>query len=59
MLLLFINSNYYIRDNKAIILLDPNIMLSQEVPEFINNKRVYGILYLFRLVPEILAKVFL
>jgi hypothetical protein len=59
MLLLFIDSSYYIRDNRAIILLDPNAMLSQEVLEFMDNKGVYGTLYLLRPVPEILAEVLL
>jgi hypothetical protein len=59
MLLLFIDSSYYIRDNRTIILLDPNAMPSQEVPEFTDNRKVYGTLYLLRLVPEVLAEVFL
>jgi hypothetical protein len=59
MLLFFINSSYYIRDNKTIILLDPNAVLSQEVPEFTDDRRVYGTLYLFCLVPEILAEILL
>jgi hypothetical protein len=59
MLLLFINSSYYIRDNRAIILLDPNAMPSQEVPEFTDNKGVYGTLYFFRLILKILAEILL
>jgi hypothetical protein len=59
MLLFFINSSYYIRDNRTIILLDPNAMPSQEVPEFMDNRGVYNTLYLFCLVPEILAEIFL
>jgi hypothetical protein len=59
MLLLFIDSNYYIRDNKAAILLDPNTMLSQEVLEFTDDRRVYSVLYLLHLVPKILAEIFL
>jgi hypothetical protein len=59
MLLLFIDSSYYIRDNKAVILLDPNTVPSQEVPEFTDNRGVYGALYLLRLVPEILAEILL
>jgi hypothetical protein len=55
MLFLFIDNSYYIRDNRAAILLDPNAMPSQEVPEFTDNRRVYGALYLLRLVPEILV----
>jgi hypothetical protein len=34
-------------------------MPSQEVPEFMDNRRVYSTLYLFRLVPEVLAEIFL
>jgi hypothetical protein len=59
MLLFFIDSSYYIRDNRAIILLDPNAMFFQEVPEFIDNKGVYNTLYLLRLVPEILVEILL
>jgi hypothetical protein len=59
MLLFFINSSYHIRDNRTTILLDPNTMPSQEVLEFTDNRRVYSALYLFRLVPEILAEIFL
>jgi hypothetical protein len=59
MLFFFIDSSYYIRDNKATILLDPNAVLSQEVPEFTDNRGVYSILYFFRLVPEVLAEIFL
>jgi hypothetical protein len=59
MLLFFIDNSYYIRDNKTAILFDPNAVLSQEVPEFTDDRRVYGTLYLLRLVPEILAEIFL
>jgi hypothetical protein len=59
MLLLFINNSYYISDNRAAILLDPNTMPSQEVPEFTDNKRIYDTLYLFCPVPEILAEILL
>jgi hypothetical protein len=59
MLLLFINSSYYIKDNRTTIILDPNIMLSQEVLEFMDDKRVYGALYLFRPIPKVLAEIFL
>jgi hypothetical protein len=59
MLLLFIDSSYYIRDNRVIILLDPNTIPSQEIPEFMDNKGVYGTLYLLRLIPEILAEILL
>jgi hypothetical protein len=34
-------------------------MPSQEIPEFTDNKGVYDTLYLFRLVPEILAEILL
>jgi hypothetical protein len=34
-------------------------MPSQEVPEFTDDRGVYGTLYLFRLVPEILAEILL
>jgi hypothetical protein len=57
MLFFFIDNSYYIKDNRAIILLDPNAVPSQEIPEFTDNKRVYGTLYLFRLVPKILAEI--
>jgi hypothetical protein len=59
MLFLFIDSSYYIRDNRVIILLDLNTVLSQEIPEFTDNKRVYGTLYLLRLIPKILAEILL
>jgi hypothetical protein len=59
MLLFFIDSSYYIRDNRATILLDPNAILSQEIPEFTDNRRVYGALYLFRPVLEVLAEILL
>jgi hypothetical protein len=59
MLLFFIDSSYYIRDNKTIILLDPNVMPSQEVPEFTDDKKVYNTLYLLRLVPEIITETLL
>jgi hypothetical protein len=59
MLFLFINNSDYIRNNKAIVLLDPNAVASQEIPEFTDNRRVYGALYLLRLVPEILAEILL
>jgi hypothetical protein len=59
MLLLFIDNSYYIRDNKAAILLDPNTMLSQEIPEFTDDRRVYSALYLLCPVPEVLAEVLL
>jgi hypothetical protein len=59
MLLLFIDSSYYIRDNRVIILLDPNTIPSQEIPEFMDNKGVYGTLYLLRLIPETLAEILL
>jgi hypothetical protein len=59
MLFLFIDSSYYIRDNKAVILLDLNAVPSQEIPEFMDNKGVYNALYLLRLVPKILAEILL
>jgi hypothetical protein len=59
MLLLFINSSYYIRDNRAVILLDPNAVSSQEVPEFTDDRGVYNTLYLLRPVPKVLAEVLL
>jgi hypothetical protein len=59
MLLFFIDSSYYIRDNRTAIFLDPNAVLSQEILEFTDNKRVYSTLYLFRPIPEILAEILL
>ena len=59
MLLFFIDGSYYIRDNRAVILLDPNAVSSQEVPEFTDDRGVYNTLYLLRPVPKVLAEVLL